>query len=220
MNAGPQSRSTDIRSRLVPRYNRRWRRVKVFRTISFGPVRQGRDTKRWSRPSKPRRRRPSRLVSQNRRISATTATSWFAYRNHLTSAYPCSDGIGTFRERRCRAFQLAMREFVSSGDLPSEITPQVFRHSFASLAADLGFGEATIASLIEHKAHSITSRYIHSGYAGLLAAANAVANAIWKLMEGKNDLSRKIGLIASTKAECVDLRVQCGLLAVFYFVFA
>jgi integrase len=44
------------------------------------------------------------------------------------------------------------------GDLPSDITPHVLRHSFASFAADLGLNEPTIASLLGQKTHSITSR--------------------------------------------------------------
>jgi integrase len=67
-------------------------------------------------------------------------------------------------------------------ELPSDITPHVLRHSFASLAADLGYNEPTIASLLGHKTHSITSRYMHSADAVLLAAADAVANATMKLM--------------------------------------
>ena len=39
------------------------------------------------------------------------------------------------------------------GDLPADITPHVLRHSFASLAADLGYNEPTIASLLGHKTH-------------------------------------------------------------------
>jgi site-specific recombinase XerD len=68
------------------------------------------------------------------------------------------------------------------GELPADITPHVLRHSFASLTADLGFGELTVASLIGHKAHGITSRYVYSADAVLLAAAGVVANATWKLM--------------------------------------
>ena len=68
------------------------------------------------------------------------------------------------------------------GDLPADVTPHVLRHSFASLAADLGYSEPTIASLLGHKPHSITSRYMHSADAVLLAAADAVANATMKLM--------------------------------------
>ena len=58
----------------------------------------------------------------------------------------------------------------------------MLRHSFASLAADLGYNESTIASLIGHKTHSMTSRYMHSADAVLLAAADAVADANMKLM--------------------------------------
>jgi hypothetical protein len=36
-------------------------------------------------------------------------------------------------------------------------TPHVLRHSLARLAADLGCNEPTIATLLGHKAHSITS---------------------------------------------------------------
>ncbi len=62
------------------------------------------------------------------------------------------------------------------GKLPADITPHVLRHSFASLAADLGYSEPTIAALIGHKGHTITSRYVHSADAVLLAAADSVAN--------------------------------------------
>jgi integrase len=71
------------------------------------------------------------------------------------------------------------------GDLPADITPHVLRHSFASLAADLGYNEPNIASLLGHKTHSITSRYVHSADAVLLAAADAVALAIMNLMAQK-----------------------------------
>ncbi len=68
------------------------------------------------------------------------------------------------------------------GDLAADITPHVLRRSFASLTADLGYNEPTIASLLGHKTHSITSRYVHSADAVLLAAADAVAHATMKLM--------------------------------------
>jgi integrase len=71
------------------------------------------------------------------------------------------------------------------GFLPHDITPHVLRHSFASLADDIGYNEPTIASLLGHKTHSTTSRYVHSADAVLLAAADAVANATMKLMRDK-----------------------------------
>jgi integrase len=66
--------------------------------------------------------------------------------------------------------------------LPADITPHTLRHSFASLAADLGLSEPTIAALIGHKGRSITSRYVHSADAVLLAAADAVADHTIALM--------------------------------------
>ena len=70
------------------------------------------------------------------------------------------------------------------GELPTDITPHVLRHSFASLAGDLGFSEGTIATLIGHRGHSITSRYVHTADAVLLAAVDAVAAKTVKLMDG------------------------------------
>jgi integrase len=66
--------------------------------------------------------------------------------------------------------------------LPDDITPHVLRHSFASLAGDLGYSEPTIAALVGHKGHSITSRYIHAADAVLLAAGDTVANRTAELM--------------------------------------
>jgi integrase len=69
--------------------------------------------------------------------------------------------------------------------LPSDVTPHVLRHSFASAAADLGLSEITIAALIGHAKGSVTSRYAHHADAVLLQAADAVANSIATLMGDK-----------------------------------
>ncbi len=68
------------------------------------------------------------------------------------------------------------------GSLPADVTPHVLRHSFASLASDLGYSEPTIAALVGHKGRTITSRYVHSADAVLLAAADAVADRTSELM--------------------------------------
>ena len=85
---------------------------------------------------------------------------------------------------------------VARGGLQPQITPHVLRHSLTSLAADLGFSEPTIAAPVGHKGRSITSRYVHSADAVLLAAADAVANRTAELM---ND--------AKPVADVVPLRV-------------
>jgi integrase len=67
----------------------------------------------------------------------------------------------------------------------ADVTPHVLRHSFASLANDLGFTEVTIAALIGHASGSITSRYIHAVDANLVSAADTMAGFIDGLLEGK-----------------------------------
>ncbi len=72
-------------------------------------------------------------------------------------------------------------------ELPPDVTPHVLRHSYASLAADLGYSEPTIAALVGHKGYTITSRYVHSADAALLAAADAVARRTAELMGDHQD---------------------------------
>jgi len=71
---------------------------------------------------------------------------------------------------------------IAKGSLPADLTPHSLRHSYASLAADLGYSEPTIAALVGHKGHTITSRYLHSADAVLLAAADEVARRTAELM--------------------------------------
>ena len=79
-------------------------------------------------------------------------------------------------------FQKIWLHVANLGGLPSDVTSHTLRHSFASLAADLGYSESTIAALLGHKSGTITSRYIHTADAVLLAAADAVANRTAELM--------------------------------------
>jgi integrase len=81
----------------------------------------------------------------------------------------------------------------AAAGLPRDVTPHVLRHSFASLAADLGYSEPTIAVLVGHKGQTITSRYVHSADAVLLAAADAVANRTAELM---GDLKPEADVVA------------------------
>jgi integrase len=60
----------------------------------------------------------------------------------------------------------------------SNVSLHTLRHSFASVAGDLGYGEATIAALLGHAAGTVTSRYTHILDAVVIAAANRVASTI------------------------------------------
>ena len=97
--------------------------------------------------------------------------------SHTTLIFPASRGEGTLT-----GFRSFWNRVMKLGELPSDVTPHTLRHSFASIAADLGYSEPTIAALIGHKAHTVTSRYVHSADAVLTAAADAVALHIIGLM--------------------------------------
>jgi integrase len=75
-------------------------------------------------------------------------------------------------------------QFTKRAGLPSDVTPHVLRHSYASEASDLGFSELTIAMLVGHKNRSMTSRYTHTADEVLLAAADKVSEKIQALMAG------------------------------------
>ena len=66
----------------------------------------------------------------------------------------------------------------------TDVTPHVLRHSFASVANDLGFTESTVAALLGHSRGSITSRYIHSVDTALVMAADTVAGYLQGLLDG------------------------------------
>jgi len=64
------------------------------------------------------------------------------------------------------------------------VTPHTLRHSYASVAGDLGFTESTIAAMLGHAAGSVTSRYVHHLDSVLIAAADKVARTIHGMMTG------------------------------------
>jgi integrase len=68
------------------------------------------------------------------------------------------------------------------GAIPRDVTPHTLRHSYASLAGDMGYSESTIAALIGHKGSTVTSRYVHAADAVLVRAADAVANETMSLL--------------------------------------
>ena len=79
-------------------------------------------------------------------------------------------------------YKKVFKKITQLGNISPEVTPHALRHSFTSLAADLGYSEPVIAALVGHKGRTVTSRYIHSADAVLLAAADAVADRTLVLM--------------------------------------
>ena len=69
----------------------------------------------------------------------------------------------------------------------SGVTAHVLRHSFASLADELGYTEATVGALLGHsvRSGSVTRGYVHHVDRVLIAAADRVADLIEAAMDGK-----------------------------------
>ncbi|BCH29766.1 integrase [Mesorhizobium sp. L-8-10] len=65
----------------------------------------------------------------------------------------------------------------------NNVTPHTLRHTFASIAASLGFSELTISGLLGHAPRGVTQRYVHLDTA-LVIAADQVAAEIARLLEG------------------------------------
>jgi integrase len=64
------------------------------------------------------------------------------------------------------------------------VTAHTLRHSFASVAGDLGFSDATIGAMLGHAGGTVTSRYVHHLDAVLVSAADKVSQTIAAAMSG------------------------------------
>ncbi|MCF3946955.1 tyrosine-type recombinase/integrase [Acidiphilium iwatense] len=69
----------------------------------------------------------------------------------------------------------------------TDVTPHTLRHTFASLAGDLGFSELTIAALLGHASRGVTQRYVHMDEA-LKMAADRVAQEMADILDGKETI--------------------------------
>jgi integrase len=92
-------------------------------------------------------------------------------------AFPASRGTNIMS-----GFDSYWSRIMKLGDLPADITPHVLRHSFASLAGDLGATELEIAVLLGHSKNSTTAKYHHPGEPILRAIADATAQRTAELM--------------------------------------
>lgn len=65
----------------------------------------------------------------------------------------------------------------------NDVTAHTLRHTFASIAAELGYSELTIAAMLGHAAGSVTGRYVHIDQA-VRSAADRVSAEIAALLDG------------------------------------
>ena len=66
-----------------------------------------------------------------------------------------------------------------------DVSPHTLRHTFGSIAAELGFSEITIAGLLGHASRGVTQRYSHVPDTALQAAADRVSARIVAALNGK-----------------------------------
>ena len=71
-----------------------------------------------------------------------------------------------------------------------DVTPHVLRHTFASVAGDLGFSELTIAGLLGHAGRGVTQSYVHLE-AALVVAADRVSAEIADLLDASGTASQR-----------------------------
>lgn len=72
------------------------------------------------------------------------------------------------------------------------VTLHTARHGFASVAAELGYSEVTIAGLLGHRSSSVTGRYIHLVDPALVAAANRVSGFVEARMGEGGSTNRNV----------------------------
>ncbi|CAO4184733.1 Site-specific recombinase, phage integrase family [Methylorubrum populi] len=82
---------------------------------------------------------------------------------------PAARGSGAFA-----SLDDALDRIAARAGLP-DVTAHTLRHSFASVAGDLGYSDSTIGALLGHAGSTVTSRYVHHLDAVLIAAADRVA---------------------------------------------
>ena len=92
--------------------------------------------------------------------------------SHLTGSTAIFIGLTKALARTCKQAKL------------SAVTVHTLRHSFASIATELGLSEPVIAGLLGHSAGSVTSGYIHLDSA-LVTAATSTADVIAGALDGK-----------------------------------
>jgi integrase len=69
--------------------------------------------------------------------------------------FPASVGEGAFTAAKSCLRRLCVNSMIEGA------TPHTLRHTFASVAGDLGFSELVIAAMLGHSAQSVTQGYVH-----------------------------------------------------------
>lgn len=117
--------------------------------------------------------------------------------------FPASSGKNHYQglPRTFAALLKTNKEESSEPLLPKTgVTIHTLRHTFASIGADMGYTEFTLAGLLGHKKRgTVTNRYSHAVDKSLIAAADCISLRINNALEGKDPASAEIINIAKGK---------------------
>ena len=107
--------------------------------------------------------------------------------------FPASFGMGHY-DGLPRVFEKLKSIRDEQGELyvKQELTIHALRHTFASLAADMGYSDFTIAGLLGHSLHTTTSIYTHAVDRSLINAADTISLKIEQALNGKANATAQI----------------------------
>lgn len=113
--------------------------------------------------------------------------------------FPASAGEGHM-DALPRIFNGLKGQHDGQGDayINPEATIHTLRHSFASLGANLGYSDFTIAGLLGHSLHTMTSRYMHAVDKSLISAADAISLKIEQALSGQEGITAQIVSISKS----------------------
>lgn len=98
-----------------------------------------------------------------------------AFGTYVFPGHGDDNAFGAFANHWARIF---------TGTQFEDLTAHVLRHSFASVANDLGFTEISIAALMGHAKGTVTSKYVHTLDTALVMAADTIAGYVQGLLDG------------------------------------
>ena len=106
-------------------------------------------------------------------------------RKNCPYVFPADIGDGRFTAAKsCLARLCAIAKIEG-------VTPHTLRHTFGSVAGDLGFSELTIAALLGHATHGVTQGYVHIDEA-LKLAVSRTCEEIACLLAGEEPTADKL----------------------------
>jgi integrase len=116
-------------------------------------------------------------------------------RKNCPYVFPADIGDGHFTAAKSCVTRLCAAAKIEG------VTPHTLRHTFGSVAGDLGFSEWTIAALLSHAARGVSQGYVHIDEA-LKLAASRTCEEIAGLLSGQASV-----ILTSSRRDIASKRI-------------